>query len=66
MFASMCFCRFYCHVQHHRDLLGSLVLAQELHDLALPRRQFGHLGHGWTNAMPLQVTVQNPDRTLAS
>jgi len=33
--ASMCFCRFYCHVQHHGDLLGSLALAQELQSRSL-------------------------------
>jgi len=57
--ASMCFCRFHCYIQHHGDVLGSLALTQKLHDLALPRRQSRYLGHGWTSAMLLQVTVQN-------
>ena len=35
------------------------TFAQELQNLALPRRQFGYLGRGGTKAIPPQVTGHN-------
>src|SRR5579864_1289469 len=55
--AAMCF---YCsqrNIQDQGDFLGGLAFSQELHYLALPRRQLGQLGRGWANAPPPPVTV---------
>ncbi len=57
--AAMGFCRFHFHVQQDGDFLGTLALPQELQHLALPRRQFGFLGRGRTQAIPPQVTVHD-------
>src|SRR2546426_499554 len=56
---SMRVCCFHCHVQYRGDLLGSLALGHELHDLALPRRQSGCPGCCWAHSLPLKVTVHN-------
>jgi len=51
--ASMCFYRFKSDIQDRGYIFGTPALSHELHDLALPRRQFAFGGHGWTKPMSI-------------
>jgi len=55
--AAMGFCRLQRNAERGGYVLRSLTLTHELHDLSLSERQSRWEGHGWSNAMALQIAV---------